>query len=150
MPRKARPPVERFLALTSSDGACWRWNGAISNVGYGMFALAHRKNVSAHRFAYQAFVGEITEGLNVHHECRNRWCVNPAHLRLVTPRENLMLDDTPARRNALKTHCSQGHEFTPENTKLRRGGGRACKTCAKLYLRKWWRRERGKGVRTFV
>ena len=34
--------------------------------------------------------------------------------------------------NARKTHCKQGHEFTPENT-LMRGTARRCRTC----MRRW-------------
>jgi len=32
-------------------------------------------------------------------------------------------------RNASKTHCKHGHEFTSENTYFNKGGGRKCKTC---------------------
>lgn len=31
--------------------------------------------------------------------------------------------------NAAKTHCKRGHEFTPENTRLRPSGGRTCRAC---------------------
>jgi hypothetical protein len=31
--------------------------------------------------------------------------------------------------NARKTHCPQGHEYTPENTYVQPKGSRACRTC---------------------
>jgi hypothetical protein len=35
-------------------------------------------------------------------------------------------------RNKQKTHCRNGHEYTPENTVLVRGGkARACRICRK-------------------
>lgn len=44
---------------------------------------------SAHRTAYELFVGPIPEGLELHHQCRNRGCVNPDHLEPATRQENL-------------------------------------------------------------
>jgi hypothetical protein len=61
--------------------------------------------------------------------------VNPAHLELVTPRENTEASTaTPAHINRRKTHCPRGHEFTPENTyiQVRKNGtsvSRSCKRC---------------------
>jgi len=40
------------------------------------------------------------------------------------------------------THCSRGHEFSPENTLLRKNGGRVCRACAKLRLQKWAKENR--------
>jgi hypothetical protein len=64
----------------------------------------------AHRVAYQYFVGEIPVGLEIDHVCRNRGCVNPEHLELVTRGENTK------RANDARTHCQHGHAFTPDNT----------------------------------
>jgi hypothetical protein len=50
----------------------------------------------AHRVAYRLTVGEIPDGLTVDHLCRNRMCVNPDHMELVTLAEN-------GRRGATKT-----------------------------------------------
>jgi hypothetical protein len=36
--------------------------------------------------------------------------------------------------NTGKTHCKNGHEFTPENTRVSSQGYRTCKTCQKAYL----------------
>lgn len=40
-----------------------------------------------------------------------------------------------AHWNTQKMHCKHGHEFTPENTYVYRGGRRQCKTCIKLRKR---------------
>ena len=34
--------------------------------------------------------------------------------------------------NRNKTHCKQGHEFTPENTYFKKAGGRECRACQKI------------------
>ncbi|MDO8389701.1 MAG: HNH endonuclease signature motif containing protein [Actinomycetota bacterium] len=49
--------------------------------------------MGAHRFAYAAFVGDIPEGMEIDHTCRDRGCVNPEHLELVTRQVNLSRRD---------------------------------------------------------
>ena len=60
---------------------------------------------------------------------------DPSDNRLVnlqwgTQRENAIDTVVMGRHaNAAKTHCKHGHEFTPENTRLRPDWGRSCKRC---------------------
>jgi hypothetical protein len=66
---------------------CWNWTGA-KDRGYGK-AWFSGKSLLAHRFAYETFVGPITEGSVVHHKCANTLCCNPDHLQLTTHHDNL-------------------------------------------------------------
>ena len=95
-------------------GDCWPWLASRNEGGYGQFRGALGGGM-AHRFAYEAIVGPIPEGLTLDHLCRNRACVNPAHLEPVTSRVNTLRGDGLAARRARQTHCKRGHEFTPEN-----------------------------------
>lgn len=79
---------ERFWSKVDKSGDCWLWTAAVvANRGYGLFSVAGRLKL-AHRFSYEIFNGPIPEGMQVDHRCHVRRCVNPFHLRLVTPKQN--------------------------------------------------------------
>jgi len=121
MPRQytKRPSEERFWSkvVFPEDSDCWLWAASINNNGYGEF-WAGDKYVKAHRWAYEYLIGPIPAGLTIDHLCRNRACVNPAHLEPVTLRINLLRGNTFQARNAAKTHCESGHSFDLFNTCL--------------------------------
>lgn len=128
------------------DEDCWPWLGPITKHGYGRKS---RCNVSAHRLVWEKERGPIPPGLFIDHICRNRRCVNPNHLRPVTPRINSIENSvSPAAINAAKTHCCRGHEFTEENTAII-CGVRQCRICLRVKLQRrhqarkhharWWR-----------
>lgn len=125
---------------------CWEWiriKGKSTSSEYGKISdpnNTHRLDL-AHRVIYETVKGKIPVGLTIDHLCRNTLCVNPDHLEAVTQRENTMRGNGPAAINARKTHCPLGHEYTIENTKIKRGK-RHCRECMRIYDRK--RRNRGR------
>lgn len=126
-----------------ADG-CWEWQAAKSRNGYGVFVLS-RRSLYSHRVSYEIHKGPISVGLHIDHLCRNKSCCNPEHLEAVTSRENTMRSPiAPAALNAAKTHCSYGHEYTPENTVVIKGGrGRSCRTCRRWHERRAEAKRRG-------
>jgi hypothetical protein len=92
-----------------NKAGCWVWNGPVFN-GYGYMKVAGRVR-GAHRVSYELFVGAVPEGLQLDHLCRNRACLNPAHLEPVTMVENVSCGVGMSVKNRLKTHCPSGHEY---------------------------------------
>ena len=79
---------ERFDVKVVQTDTCWLWIGATYDQGYGMFNAEPGRNVRAHRFAYERWVGPIPDGMTLDHTCEVKACVNPAHLEPVTVEEN--------------------------------------------------------------
>jgi hypothetical protein len=89
---------------------------------------------------YELLVGPIPAGLVIDHLCRVPSCMNPAHLEPVTNAENIRRGYAA---RGLLTHCSKGHELTPESTYARDRGYRRCKQCAAVTLARFRARRHG-------
>lgn len=126
-----RPLAKRFWESVLITPSCWLWLGRVNSTGYGQTTQGERHQVLVHRWSYEHFHGPIPIGLVIDHLCRNPQCVNPAHLEAVTQRTNLLRGKGASARNAAKTHCIRGHEFTAENTYIR-SGKRQCRICVRL------------------
>jgi hypothetical protein len=130
---------QRFWSKVNKDteSGCWEWTDSLDSGGYGRIRVAH-KLVPAHIFIWKMVHPDyppIQYVRTVDHECRNRKCVNIHHLRMLTHVENIMIGECPPAQNARKTHCKNGHEFTPKNTKWEDYSRRRCKTCEREYNR---------------
>jgi hypothetical protein len=130
--RSADPAALFKRNVHSQADGCWHWTGRVARDGYGFLHVGGGRYVLAHRWSYEHHVGPIPEGLTIDHLCRVRHCVNPEHLEPVTQRVNNLRSESEPAKNARKTHCKRGHEFTPENTYRHRDGRRECGTCKVL------------------
>lgn len=118
---------------------CWEWSGFCSEQNYPKLRIGGE--YYAHRIFYLYLIGEIPEGHEVDHVCRNRRCCSPFHLEAVPPSINRQ------RRDNAVTHCRQGHELTPENTRVQKQSNgqfvRHCRTCNRERVRAFNRRNPG-------
>ncbi len=112
-------------------GGCWEWTASLNDSGYGQINVGGRP-ARAHRVAYEFVVGPIPDGLVIDHLCRNRTCVNPSHMEVVTRGENVRRGVGPARAAAKRLNrvaCKRGHVFDEGNTAINSRGARVCRTC---------------------
>lgn len=114
--------VSRFWAKVEPEYGCWLWTGSVLKSGYGS-VVWNGRSARAHRVAYELTFGPIPNGLDIHHICGERLCVNPAHLEPMKHGEHAALH---VRR---PSHCPHGHPYDEANTYVTGSGMRQCRTC---------------------
>ena len=137
-------PNSRTIALfwqnvdKRDPGECWPWLGRRTPQRYGVMCQG-QAHLLAHRVAYFLAYGPISPHRVIHHSCRNRLCMNPAHLVCLTMGEHSIITHTDRAVTATRTHCKHGQEFTPENTYITKKGSRACRACHRVWGREFYR-----------
>jgi hypothetical protein len=134
--RQIAPVADRLdrLSIRTLEGHLL-YQGHLNVSGYGtltVFDGTRWRTRSAHRVAYETWVGPIGDGLVVDHICKVKNCIEPNHLRACPQKLNVR----GTSYNAAKTHCKAGHAFTEDNTYVFKlppqspgGIGRSCRAC---------------------
>ncbi len=129
-----------FWKFVLFSGNCWIWTGhKDKKLGYGKYTrrlskgdklhAGKAKSYKAHTYAYELVFGPIPEGFEPDHKiCKNRACVNPYHMEVVTHKENVLRGNAPSAINSRKIVCIRGHEFEPNPSKP---GQRICRICSR-------------------
>lgn len=121
--QRARSLLARFTAASVPEpmSGCWLWLNSVDRWGYGRVEIGYRQ-LGAHRAAWELFRGTIPQGLLVLHRCDVPSCVNPDHLFLGTPRDNM---EDAARKGR------KSNKLTPEIVReIRRDGTAGATTVA--------------------
>lgn len=147
--RVARRAIER---IDVDDNGCWISRYSVASHGYAQIGWSlpfgtgpKTRMVLAHRAAWTAVHGQVPLGMTLDHTCKQRRCVNPAHLRLLPNFEN-------ARRTSGKDwpigSCINGHSaaaLQPIKRRAKDGSprwGRTCSECVKLARHRYNERKR--------
>lgn len=69
-----------FWSRVQKGEGCWQWRGDRRRYGRLVCVTPKGKEVEVYRLAVLLSGVKIPAGSEVHHTCRNRDCVNPAHL----------------------------------------------------------------------
>lgn len=89
--------------IVVKDDGCWQWIGSRNQVrgemAYGVVRWGGPQRY-VHRVLYEHIYGPYP-GLDTDHLCRNRACVNPAHLEPVTRQENILRAPVRGRRRKM-------------------------------------------------
>lgn len=127
-----------------NEHRCWVWKASANDKGYAIFWNGQRM-IGAYRHAYITLVASIGSGLEPDHLCRNRRCVNPSHLEIVTHYENVL--------RSRPSHCVRGHPLVEENYIRFSNGKQRCRLCkvieSRAYVERrkadleWVKRRRG-------
>ena len=118
---------ERFWNNVKKTPHCWIWTSYKNEGGYGRFGINY-KHEFAHRVSYFLSKGSIPSQMTIDHLCRNRLCVNPSHLEIVSRGENVLRGENFTAKQKRQKKCSSGHIFLRENTYIY-GNHRKCKKC---------------------
>ena len=123
---------EALPAHVETQSGCWETRHAPCQRGYVELTRSRggkSRKFLAHRLFYWKIVGPIKAGMTLDHTCRNRKCVNPAHLDPVDCRVNAARGMAPSTVAARLGVCSRGHKID--------GGKRRCLVCARDTRRRW-------------
>lgn len=97
----------RFLSRLDKTDECWLWTCESKDKGYG-YVTFNGKSYLSHRVSYAIHHHVNPGNFIVDHTCNNPPCCNPAHLELVTPKENAQRMVAQGRHQV-----GRGHTIVP-------------------------------------
>lgn len=110
---------------------CWIWTRAKFSNGYGHVRF-NNKDSGVHRHVFENYYGELLKNILLHHECGNKACFNPWHLRQMSKRAHQIIDNRVIKERVSRTHCPSGHEYTAGNILWSKKHQRNCRECNRI------------------
>ena len=78
-----------FKHFVVNENECWIWTAYCTPGGYPRYTVRAGQTFYAHRYSWEGVNGPIPFGHHLDHLCKERRCVNPAHLNPALPKENV-------------------------------------------------------------
>jgi len=139
---KRKSAVNRIYdKLLKKKSGCWQYIGKLDKNGYGRVRDNYTRKL-IHRAMYEHLIGRIPDKMVIDHLCRNRGCVNPSHMEVVTQRENILRGYGVTARNSRKLNCKRGHGLNGENLYMTTKGSRQCIKCRNILGRKYYHQQK--------
>lgn len=119
--------------IPEPNTGCWLWIAGACKTKNGLRPQFWdgSKNWIASRWVKEFEIGKkLPTHIYACHKCDTTLCVNPDHIFLGTAKDNYY--DCIAKGRGKKrtaTHCKRGHQFSIENVKIFKDGGRRCAVC---------------------
>jgi hypothetical protein len=130
-PVKADAADARWWRDAAQDHGCWLWQGTTNDKGYGTIWNGHG-NVMAYVYGWVMTRGELPEGFELDHVCRNPRCVKPTHMEPVTSSVNHL-------RKPPRDVCLKGHPLVPGNVYMYpKSKARLCVECHPTRRPNWF------------
>jgi hypothetical protein len=138
----------RELSKTSDITHCIRCLAPVAgggDPGWGAGGFGNRLTGDVmfyvHRMVLPAFVGRCPPGMESCHRDDDKANNNVWNLRWASRGANIRDCVRNGSHNmARRTHCARGHAYSPENTRIRKSGGRRCVTCVREDCRRRYAR----------
>ena len=127
-----------FDSCERIPNGCWIWLKGKDKNGYGLMSV-NNKSYRSSRITYETFIGYIPPGMLICHSCDNPSCINPEHLFLGSPKDNMtdMYQKNRDRNTGIKSVVSK---LTEENVleilKMRKNGDTLEKIAKKFNVTK--------------